>query len=456
MFKAISPLDGRYAERLNPLRDFFSEFALIRMRVITEIRFIKALDEVCCFSPLTADELRRLDHIETHFGENDFLEIKEIEKTINHDVKSCEIYLQRHAGLREPNRIHFGLTSEDVNNLAYTHLIKAYRDTVQLPQLKKILLKLCEMSEIWSDTVFPARTHGQMASPTTYGKETAVVLNRLYYQTRQLEALNFCGKLNGATGNYSAFIAACPEVNWQFFTRSFIEQYGLSHNPVTTQIEDHDTWADYFDVTRRINQILLDLDRDTWLYLMQGCLTLSAKEGEVGSSTMPHKVNPINFENSEGNLKLSNALLSALSENLTTSRLQRDLSDSTISRNIGSALGYAWLAVSETLKGLGKIQVNEAFCRKEVASCPELLSEPIQMMLRRAGVEDPYGLMKDLTRGRCISLRELRKALDSLDVKPSLIKKMKKLRPETYTGLADKLAKSMAEEVRMYLEDDAV
>lgn len=456
MFKAISPLDGRYAERLDPLRDYFSEFALMRMRVITEIRFIKAMDDLCCFTPLTADELHRLDKIETTFDESAYLEIKEIEKTTNHDVKSCEIFLQRHINLEEPNRIHFGLTSEDVNNLAYTFLLKEYRDTIQLPQLKNMLLRLCRHCEKWADTPFPARTHGQMASPTTFGKETAVFLNRLFRQYKFLKEFIFRGKLNGATGNYSAFMAACPQVDWPEFARKFMENNDLILNPVTTQIEDHDTWTEYFDTVRRVNQIVLDLDRDMWLYLMQGYLTLASLRDEVGSSTMPHKVNPINFENSEGNLKLSNALLSALSEHLTNSRLQRDLSDSTVTRNIGTAMGYAYLALSETLKGLEKVSVNESCCLQQISDYPELLAEPVQTILRKAGHPDPYGFMKDLTRGRRISLRELHKALDSLDVKPALIKNMKNLRPETYTGLAGELAKSMAEEVRMYLEDEAV
>ncbi|MGC9513396.1 MAG: adenylosuccinate lyase [Fidelibacterota bacterium] len=455
MFKAISPLDGRYADRLDVLRDSFSEFALMRMRVITEIRFIRALDEMRCFSSLAPEEIDRLEAIEKHFDETDYEAIKAIEKEINHDVKACEIYLQQKAGLREPNRIHFGLTSEDVNNLAWTFLLKSYRDTCQLPQIKELLLTLCDLSETWADTVFPARTHGQMASPTSYGKETAVFLNRLFTQYKKLKNLVFRAKLNGATGNYSAFTTACPNGNWPAFARRFMERYGLEINPLTTQIEDHDTWAEYFDITRRVNQIIRDLDQDTWLYLMQGYLLLSVTKGEVGSSTMPHKVNPINFENSEGNLKLSNALLAALSESLTTSRLQRDLSDSTVARNMGVALGHAYLAISETLRGLSKIRVNAPFALEEVSKHPELLAEPIQTVLRKAGVADPYGIMKKLTRGQVITLEALHRSLESLDVDPALIRELKTLRPESYVGLAPQLALSMTAEVRKYLREES-
>lgn len=454
MFKAISPLDGRYAEKLDPLRDFFSEFALMKMRVITEIRFIKAMDELRCFAPLTADELHRLDKIETAFDESDYLEIKEIEKTTNHDVKSCEIFLQRHAGLREPNRIHFGLTSEDVNNLSYTFLLKAYRDSVQLPQLKELLLLLCDYTEKWAGTVFPARTHGQMASPTTYGKETAVFLNRLFRQYKHLGEFVFRGKVNGATGNYSAFIAASPQIDWQEFARQFMENYNLALNPVTTQIEDHDSWAEYFEITRLINQIFLDLDKDTWLYLMMGYLILASVKEEVGSSTMPHKVNPINFENSEGNLKISNALLSALSEHLTNSRLQRDLSDSTVARNMGTALGHSYLAVSETLKGMKKISVNSEFCLQQISEYPELLAEPVQTILRKAGHSDPYGFMKDLTRGRRLTMKDIHKALETLNIDPDLKHDLKSLRPENYVGIAPKLARVTAEEIRDYFREN--
>lgn len=455
MFNAISPLDGRYANRMDPLRDSFSEFALMRMRVITEIRFIKALDNIRCFSPLTPEELCRLEDIEANFGEKEYEMVKAIEKEINHDVKACEVFLQKTAGLREPNRIHFGLTSEDVNNLSWTFLLKQYRDTHQLPQLKQVLENLCDKAETWSDMVFPARTHGQMASPTTYGKEIAVFLNRLFNQYKKLKVLTFRAKLNGATGNYSAFAVACPDVDWPAFAKRFMEQYGLEINSLTTQIEDHDTWAEYFDITRRINQIIRDLDQDTWLYLMQGHLTLSVEKGEVGSSTMPHKVNPINFENSEGNLKISNALLSALSESLTTSRLQRDLSDSTVARNMGTALGHAYLAISETVKGLSKISVNKKKCLDEVSTHPELLAEPVQTVLRKAGITDPYERMRDLTRGRQIGLKDLYTFLDTLDLDPETAEVLKKLQPESYIGLAPRLALSMSAEVRSFLKEES-
>ncbi|MDD5582130.1 MAG: adenylosuccinate lyase [Candidatus Marinimicrobia bacterium] len=455
MFNALSPLDGRYADRVDVLRNYFSEFALMRMRIITEIRYVKALDHCSCFSPLTHEEVKQLDNVMASFSEIDYETIKSIEKEINHDVKACEIFLRKKVRLREPNRIHFGLTSEDVNNLAWTFLLKEFRETVQLPQVKTFLLILCEMAEKWAETIFPARTHGQIASPTTYGKELAVVINRLFTQYKKVKDLPFKAKLNGATGNYSALVVACPSVDWPSFAKKFVEKYGVTFNPVTTQIEDHDSWAEYFDASRRINQIIRDFDQDTWIYLMQGELLLSSEKQEVGSSTMPHKVNPINFENSEGNLKISNALFTALSESLTTSRLQRDLSDSTVSRNIGTAFGYAYLAISETLKGLSKIQVNEPYCRKVVSSHPELLAEPIQTVLRKYGMSDPYEKMKALTRGRHITLDELHTFLDSLDLDSQVIQFLKSLRPESYLGLAPQITHAMILEVQDYFKEES-
>ncbi|MEJ2543802.1 MAG: lyase family protein, partial [Calditrichaceae bacterium] len=348
MIKEISPLDGRYYDRLSHLGDYFSEYALMRSRVLVELRFLLALNESGLFEQFTSKEIDKIRFYQDHFSEADYQRIKEIEKKTNHDVKSCEIFLQEKLDLKSPNMIHFGLTSEDVNNLAYTFLFKDYLEKEQLPQIETVLKILIEHAANWKDVPFPARTHGQMASPSTGGKEMAVFLIRLIRQYERLKSFSFLGKLNGATGNYSALKAAFPKYNWIAFSEKFMEKYGLKINPATTQIEDHDTWAEYFSITKRINNIILDMDRDIWLYLTLGYLTISADKGAVGSSTMPHKVNPINFENSEGNMQVSIALFNGLIDKLGNSRLQRDLSDSTVTRNIGVALAHSYLAIQET------------------------------------------------------------------------------------------------------------
>lgn len=436
MKQAISPLDGRYGDRLRHLGNYFSEYALMRMRVIVELRYLQALDESGLFPALNSNEKSQVQHYMENFSEEDYASIKEIEGTINHDVKACELFLRKKLQLRHPNMIHFGLTSEDVNNLAYTFLLKDYVENEQLPQLSSLLKQLLDVVKAWKNKPFPARTHGQMASPTTGGKEMAVFLHRLLNQWEALKTFRFTGKLNGATGNYSALLAAFPRYNWPAFTRKLMEQHGLEINPVTTQIEDHDRWCRYFSLIRQINNILLDLDRDIWLYLTLGYLTISADPGAVGSSTMPHKVNPINFENSEGNLHISNALLNGLIDKLGTSRLQRDLSDSTVTRNIGVALGHACLAVQETIKGLGKLHLNEARCMAELQAHPELLAEPIQTILRREGLEDPYHLLKEITRGKRISYEELNHFIDQLNISQAIKQELKGLKVEGYTGLA--------------------
>lgn len=436
MNKAISPLDGRYGDRLRHLGNYFSEYALMRMRVIVELRYLQALGESGLFPDLDSEEKSRVLHYIGNFSDQDFARIKEIENTINHDVKACELFLREKLQLRHPNMIHFGLTSEDVNNLSYSFLLKDFVGKEQLPQLSALIEQLLELVKAWKDKPFPARTHGQMASPTTGGKEMAVFLHRLLGQYEALKDFRFTGKLNGATGNYSALLAAFPNYDWPDFTRKLMEQYGLETNAVTTQIEDHDRWCLYFSIIRQINNILLDLDRDIWLYLTLGYLTISADPGAVGSSTMPHKVNPINFENSEGNLQISNTILNGLIDKLGTSRLQRDLSDSTVTRNIGVALGHACLAVQETIKGLSKLHLNEARCLDELQAHPELLAEPIQTILRREGLDDPYHLLKEITRGKRVSREELHRFIDQLDVSAEIEQELKSLKVEAYTGLA--------------------
>jgi len=335
--------------------------------------------------------------------------------------------------------IHFGLTSEDINNLSHTLLMKKYCIEVQLPQIRDMLTLLCKHIAGWKSAAFPARTHGQMASPTTAGKEMAVFASRLLRQAESLETFRFRAKLNGATGNYSAFDAASSEINWQEFSRQFIESLDLEFNPVTTQIEDHDNWGEFFTIVRRFNSIIMDMNQDIWVYLMLGYLKQATIKDEVGSSTMPHKVNPINFENSEGNLGISNALLDHFANKLSRSRLQRDLSDSTVERNFGVAMGHAYLGLSETMRGLKKLEVNEEFCKKELDKYPELLAEPIQTILRRENFQDPYMLMKNLTRGRELKIADLNRFIDTLKIKPNVRRELAELRTVTYFGKAEQI-----------------
>ncbi|HEM49180.1 MAG TPA: adenylosuccinate lyase [Caldithrix sp.] len=448
MFKEISPLDGRYADRLSHLGNYFSEFALMRSRVLVELRFLLALDESGLFKKFAGNEIEKIQYYQNNFSDIDYQRIKEIEKTTNHDVKSCEIFLQEKLGLSHPNMIHFGLTSEDVNNLAYTFLFKDYLEKEQLPQIETVLKNLVDHAANWKDVPFPARTHGQMASPSTGGKEMAVFLIRLLRQFEKLKSFTFLGKLNGATGNYSALKAAFPKYNWIAFSEKFMQKYGLKNNPVTTQIEDHDTWAEYFSITKRINNIILDMDRDIWLYLTLGYLTISADKGAVGSSTMPHKVNPINFENSEGNMQVSTALLNGLIDKLGNSRLQRDLSDSTVTRNVGVALAHSYLAIQETIKGLKKLSINKVRCEHELNAHPELLAEPIQTILRREDLENPYNLLKELTRGQDISKDDLGKFIDQLDIENHVKNELKSLSVMDYMGEAKNITERVIKEAK--------
>ncbi len=448
MDKAISPLDGRYGKRLEALGEYFSEYALMRSRVIVELRFLKALDQSRLFDKLTPAELKRIDDAEQNFSVKDYRQIKDIESKLNHDVKSCEVFLQEKLQLAQNNMIHFGLTSEDVNNLAYSFLFKEYVKDEQLPQLKELILVLTGLAEKWKDDPFPARTHGQMASPSTAGKEMAVFASRLLRQYKFLKDFKFRAKLNGATGNYSALLSAFPKYDWLSFSEDFLTEYGLEPNLVTTQIEDHDTWSAWFSISRQINNIILDLDRDIWLYLTLGYLRMQAKSGEVGSSTMPHKVNPINFENSEGNMQISITLLNGLSDKLGSSRLQRDLSDSTVTRNIGTAMGHSYLAIQETIKGLHKLDVNAEYCISELEAHPELLAEPIQTVLRKEGIDDPYNLLKSITRGKRVAQEELEKFVKDLPISQEAKKYLAGLKVSSYIGIAPQICQMVIEEVK--------
>ena len=435
MRKEISPLDGRYAGRLGDVAELFCESSLMRSRCFVELAYLEALADTGRFFRIDDAERAAIRRERDSFGERDHENIKRIEARTAHDVMACVEHLRE----RFPERaewIHFALTSEDVNNLAWSLIFREHVARLQRPLLDEVIRKLMGLAERWRAEPFPAKTHGQPASPTTAGKELAVCVSRLARQRRQLKAFRFRGKLNGAVGNWSAFAAADPEFDWIGFSRGFVESLGLEFNLATTQIEDHDGWSEHFSIVRRINTILLDLDVDTWEYISRGFYAQRKKEGEVGSSTMPHKVNPIRFENSEGNLVVANSLLSTLSERLCHSRMQRDLSDSTVVRNVGVALGHTHLAWRETLGGLDRIELDAAACRAELEREPQLLAEPYQIVLRRAGRKDAYGQLKELTRGRAVTREDFHRLLEASGVGEPWATRLRELTVTDYVGLA--------------------
>ena len=451
MFREISPLDGRYRAQLGELGDLFSEFALVRERCRVELLYLLALEETGCFPSLDADERERVDRVLSGFSDDDFKRVRTIEQTTHHDVKACELFLREALELAHPEAIHFGLTSADVSNLAYARLITRYRDTVQVPQVRRLIEALADRADRWADVSFPAFTHGQPASPTTVGKELAVFVRRLLVQAQTLESIRFYGKLNGATGTYAAPATAAPDVNWPAFSQRFVEGMGLAWNDCTTQVEPGDRLAEYFGTVARINNVLLDLDVDLWEYISRGLFVQHVVAGEVGSSTMPHKVNPVRFENSEGNGTIANALLRALSDKLTHSRMQRDLSGSTVMRNIGVALAHSYLAVEQTTLGLSRIDVDRDACRQAVDAHPEVLAEAIQTILRAEGIADAYELLKGQTRGKPVTVDSLRAMADGLNVGDEAKQRIRSLDPATYVGLAETIARRVIADARAWL-----
>src|SRR3954466_12351998 len=446
---ALSPLDGRYGSKVEPLRQYFSELGLIRYRVQVEVEWLKALaaddaiPEVPKFSPAT---IKELDAVVSGFSEADGVAVKTIEARTNHDVKAIEYFLkERLAGNAEVAKvaefIHFACTSEDINNLCHALMLKAARDDVMLPNLDKIIERLTAMAHDLADVSMLAHTHGQPASPTTLGKEMANVVARLKRGRERIAAVKLLGKINGAVGNYNAHIAAYPKVDWEKFARRFVESLGLEFNPYTIQIEPHDAIAELFDAFARANTILLDLDRDIWGYISLGYFTQKTKAGEVGSSTMPHKVNPIDFENSEGNLGLANALLRHMSEKLPVSRWQRDLTDSTVLRNMGTALGYALLAYHSLGIGLSKLELNEEALAADLDASWEVLAEPIQTVMRRFGVTGAYEQLKQATRGRAVTAEDLHALIRSLQIPDDEKKRLLAMTPASYLGKAAELAR---------------
>lgn len=448
---AVSPLDGRYRNKSADLAEYFSEFALIRYRVLVEVRWLQSLaanpgiPELASFDDL---ENSVLNNLVDNFGIDDATRVKTIESTTNHDVKAVEYFikekLQTHENLT--NRlefVHFACTSEDINNLAYALMLKDGRDNVMAPMMEKLISALTELAREFADQPMLSRTHGQSASPTTIGKELANVVHRLRRQQAGFESSPILGKINGAVGNYNAHLSAYPFVDWSVTAQQFVESLGLDWNPYTTQIEPHDYIAEVFDALCRFNTILLDFDRDIWGYISLGYFKQKTVAGEVGSSTMPHKVNPIDFENSEGNLGLSNALMNHMSAKLPISRWQRDLTDSTVLRNIGTGFAYALIAYQATLKGVSKLELNQVAVDADIDKSWEVLAEPIQTVMRRYSVPEPYEKLKALTRGKGITEKALSEFVSGLDIPDEAKKELLALTPRKYTGNASVQAKNI-------------
>jgi len=449
---ALTPLDGRYGSKVKALRPIFSEFGLIKYRSLVEVRWLQALAkeaniaEVPAFS---AEANSQLDAIIENFSVDDAEAVKAIEATTNHDVKAVEYFLkQRSEPIAEVDAIseffHFACTSEDINNLSYALMLHDAREQVVVPTFEKVVSAINELAnDNASLSMLAARTHGQPASPTTLGKEMRNVVARLERQIEQVNSVSILGKINGATGNYNAHVVAYPEVNWELFSKNFVESLGLAWNPLTTQIEPHDYMAELFHAVARFNTILLDFDRDIWSYISIGYFKQKVIAGEVGSSTMPHKVNPIDFENSEGNLGLANAMFDHLALKLPVSRWQRDLTDSTVLRNIGVGFGYTMLACAATLKGIGKLDVNASALAADLDDNWAVLGEAIQTVMRRYDIPEPYEKLKALTRGKDgIDQAALGVFIENLEVPDAVKVELKKLTPANYIGLATKLAKN--------------
>jgi adenylosuccinate lyase len=441
---ALSPIDGRYGEKTRELRTIFSEYGLLKYRVQVEICWLQKLASQADILEIPALSQSAIDHLNQiieQFSEQDANRIKEIEKTTNHDVKAVEYYLKEKVNTNEELHainefIHFACTSEDINNLSYALMLKTAKESILIPYWNKLIDNISAQAKAYRDLPLLSRTHGQPATPTTIGKEFANVAYRLKRQLKQLQSVKILGKINGATGNYNAHIVAYPQVNWHKFSEDFVYSLGLTWNPYTTQIEPHDYIAEFFDCVARFNTILIDFDRDIWGYIALNHFKQKTIAGEIGSSTMPHKVNPIDFENSEGNLGLANAIIKHLGSKLPISRWQRDLTDSTVLRNLGVGIGYAIIAYQSTLKGLNKLEVNEAYLLEELNCNWEVLAEPIQTVMRRYGIEKPYEKLKELTRGKRVDVQDIKQFIDSLALPEAEKMRLKQLTPANYIGYA--------------------
>ncbi|KKD01319.1 adenylosuccinate lyase [Photobacterium halotolerans] len=444
---AVSPVDGRYGSKTSALRSIFSEFGLLKYRTIVEIRWLQKLaatDAIAEVPAFSAEANAFLDRIAAEFSEEDALRIKTIERTTNHDVKAVEYFLKEKVAdqpeLHAVNEfIHFACTSEDINNLSHALMLKEAREQVMLPEVRNVIDAIKTLAAEYREVPLLSRTHGQPASPSTMGKEMANVAYRMERQYRQIEQVELLGKINGAVGNYNAHLSAYPDIDWHQYSEEFVTSLGLDWNPYTTQIEPHDYIAELFDAFARFNTILIDFDRDVWGYIALGHFKQKTVAGEIGSSTMPHKVNPIDFENSEGNLGLANAIFAHLAQKLPISRWQRDLTDSTVLRNLGVGCGYAIIAYTSTLKGISKLEVNQAALEAELDKNWEVLAEPVQTVMRRYGIEKPYEKLKELTRGKRVDGEGMRQFIDGLDLPEHEKTRLKAMTPANYIGDAVKL-----------------
>ena len=448
---AVSPIDGRYGSKTKELRPIFSEFGLIRYRVLVEIRWLQMLSnhpDIKEVPPLSESASSLLDSIIDNFSEEGAQQVKTIERTTNHDVKAVEYFLKDKIKDNEElmainEFIHFACTSEDINNLSHALMLNTARHDVILPQLREVIDAISALAHELAEIPMLSRTHGQPASPSTMGKEMANVVYRLERQFKQLQAVQVMGKINGAVGNYNAHFSAYPELNWPEIAQNFVESLGIDFNPYTIQIEPHDYIAEYFDALARFNTILIDFDRDIWSYISLGYFKQKTIAGEVGSSTMPHKVNPIDFENSEGNLGIANAIMNHLSSKLPISRWQRDLTDSTVLRNLGVGIAHSVIAYSSTLRGISKLQINENVLKADLDNTWEILAEPIQTVMRRYGIEKPYEKLKELTRGQSITAEAIKEFVNTLDIPVQAKKELQELTPASYIGNAIEQAKNI-------------
>ena len=452
---AISPVDGRYASKTSRLRAFTSEHALIYYRVLVEVNWFKFLAAKKGIPELPAlnvqgDEV--LDQLINSFSKKDSEEIKKLEAKTNHDVKAVEYFLKSRflkskdeALIDASEFVHFACTSEDINNLAYALMLRDARDQIMVPEISALRDTVADMAIKYAESPMLARTHGQVASPTTMGKEMAVFVSRLHIQLEKLKKISILGKLNGAVGNYNAHIAAYPDFDWFKESQEFVESLGLEWNPLTTQIEPHDYIAELFNTFARINTILLDLDRDLWSYISIGYFKQKKIEGETGSSTMPHKINPIDFENSEGNLGIANAILNHLAQKLPISRWQRDLTDSTALRNIGPGLAHSLIAYQATIKGVKKLDLDENRLDEDLSGNWEVLAEPIQTIMRMHGLDEPYEKLKNMTRGEQLNAESIRRIIDELDLPDTAKRQIEQLSPKSYVGDAKRLVESLVD-----------
>jgi len=448
---ALSPLDGRYAGKIAPLRPIFSEFGLIHARITVEIRWLQMLakhPDIHEAPAFTETAQRTLEAIIDDFDEKEAAHVKSIEINTNHDVKAVEYFLREKISVcaeleAVSGFLHFACTSEDINNLAYALMLKRARDEVMAPCIDELIGSINEGAHAMADAAMLSRTHGQPASPTTMGKEWANIAYRLRRQREQLLAVPMMGKINGAVGNYNAHLVSYPDVDWRSTAKNFVESLGLTWNPYTTQIEPHDFIAELGNAFSRLNSVLMDFCRDTWGYISLGYFRQIAIPGEVGSSTMPHKINPIDFENGEGNLGLANAIFGHLSAKLPISRWQRDLSDSTVLRSLGTAFGHSLLAWKSVHRGMGKLELNREILQKELDGAWEILGEAVQTIMRRYGLPNPYEQMKELTRGKNIDGTSLHAFVQGLDIPDTAKQRLMRLTPETYTGNASDQARGV-------------